>query len=155
MLEVAVGVEHLDAAVAAVGDVDVVVAVDLDVVRVVDAARVLVGVVAAAPELPPRLDPVAVLVELRDARVHVAVADVDVVVAIPRHVGRAVERAFTCARVRLRRAARSASCRSPSGRRPRLSTTRHAGPGLNFIAEFVPLSTTQRLSHLSKRTECA
>jgi len=77
VLEVAVGVEHLDAAVAAVPHVDVVVAVDLDVVRVVDAARVLVGVIAAAPELPPRLDPVAVLVELRDARVHVAVADVD------------------------------------------------------------------------------
>src|SRR6185369_10332873 len=43
----------------------------------------------------------------------------------------------------------------PSGRRPRFSATRHPGPGVNFIAEFVPLSTTHRLSYLSNRTECA
>src|SRR6185295_11757049 len=38
----------------------------------------------------------------------------------------------------------------PSGRRPRLST---AFPdGSNLMTESVPLSTTQRLSYLSKRT---
>ena len=38
--------------------------------------------------LAPRLDPVAVLVELRDARIDVAVADVDVAGGVPGHVGR-------------------------------------------------------------------
>src|ERR1043166_955226 len=103
VLEVAVGVEHLDAPVAAVGDVDVVVAIDGDVVRVADHAGVLVRMVAAAAERTPRLHPVAALVELGDARVHVAVADVDVVLRIPRHAGRACEQSLRRARVGLRR----------------------------------------------------
>ena len=41
--------------------------------------------------LAARLHPVAVLVELRDARVDVAVADVDVALRVPRHVGRLAE----------------------------------------------------------------
>ena len=40
-LEIAVAVEHLDAAVAAIGDVDVVLPIDADVVRRVELARVL------------------------------------------------------------------------------------------------------------------
>src|SRR5437879_8958223 len=40
----------------------------------------------------------------------------------------------------------------PSGRRPRFMRTYPAG--LNFMIEFVPLSTIHRLSYLSKRTEC-
>ena len=51
----------------------------------------LAGALAA---LPPRLHPVAVLVVFGDARVHVAVADVDVAVRIPGHVGRLAEAAI-------------------------------------------------------------
>src|SRR5207244_12212122 len=36
---------------------------------------------------PPRLDPVTILVHLGDARIDVAVADIDVVFRIPRHIG--------------------------------------------------------------------
>ena len=42
--ELAVAIEHLDAAVVAVGDVDVVLAVDADVVRRVELAGILVRV---------------------------------------------------------------------------------------------------------------
>ena len=52
-LELAVGVEHLDAAVVAIGDVDVVLAIDADVVRRVELAGILVRVRAAACRASP------------------------------------------------------------------------------------------------------
>src|SRR5438552_18781742 len=70
-LEGAVGVEHLDATVGAVADVDVVIVVDRDGVR--GAELSLAGALRA-----PRLHPAAAGVDLGDARVDVAIADVDV-----------------------------------------------------------------------------
>src|SRR3954464_9704615 len=58
--------------------------------------------VAAAPQLAPGLDPVSMLVELGDPGIDVPVADVDVVIRIPRDVGRTVEGALAEARLRLR-----------------------------------------------------
>ena len=81
---VAVRVELLDAAVRAVGDVDEALAVDLQAVRQAELA--VLGAVGA-----PRLEPVPVLVHLADARIHVAVADVDVAVGVPADVGRPLE----------------------------------------------------------------
>src|SRR4051812_7157908 len=80
----AVAIEDLNAVVAAIGDVDVVLPIDGNVVRRVELPRL------AAPRAP-RLDPVAVFIELGDARIRVAVADVDVVVAVPRNVGGTTE----------------------------------------------------------------
>src|SRR4030095_2212727 len=84
--EIAVAVEHLDAFVAGVGHVDVTLRVDRQTLH----AREL-PVLGAGRS--PLADEPAVLVELRDA---VGVADtvrnVDVAGAIPRDVGRAVER---------------------------------------------------------------
>ena len=80
------------------------------------------GSVAA---LAPRLHPSAVLVDLHHARVVVAVGDEDVAVAIPRDVGRTIERAPTAAAAacpaRLGAAASTASARRPS-------TMRHFPP---------------------------
>ena len=69
--EIAVAVEHLDAPVVAVADIDVALRVGRDGVHEVELARALAA-------LAPGLDPVAVLAELGDARVDVAVADIDV-----------------------------------------------------------------------------
>ena len=90
-LEVAVGVKHLNAPVAAISHVDVVGAIDPDVVRVAEVAGVLIGVFSALARRAPALEPVSVLVELGDLRIEVAVADVDVIVPVPGDVGGAVE----------------------------------------------------------------
>src|SRR6187549_1864551 len=90
-LELSVAVEHLDAAVVAIGDVDVVLAIDADVVEGVELRRILVGLRTARSARPPRHHPVAVLVELRDPRVPVAIADVDVVVGVESDIGRSAE----------------------------------------------------------------
>ena len=74
--------------------------------------RVQVAQLAAA-RLAERRDPVAVLRELRDARVDVAVADVDVAVGVPRDVGRLAELAVD--------------------RRPR---RRHARPRFGLVRRF-------------------
>src|SRR5262249_46186549 len=87
-LHVAVAVEYLDPLVAGVGDVDVALGVEDDAA---DGAE-LAGLAAARS---PGLDEVAVLVELRHARVADpgvrAVGDVDVAGLVPRDVGGAVE----------------------------------------------------------------
>ena len=75
--------------------------------------RVEVAELAAA-RLAERRDPVAVLRELRDARVDVAVADVDVAVGVPRDVGRLAELAVD--------------------RRPR---RRHPRPRLGIVGRFL------------------
>ena len=79
-LEIAFGVENLNAPVTAVSRVDVSLPVDLHVVRISKLAR-------AGSVGPPRLDPVAILVHLGDARIDVAVAEIYVVFRIPRHIG--------------------------------------------------------------------
>src|SRR5262249_46132539 len=75
-LEGAIGVEHLDAVVVKIADVNVALRIGGDAVHEVE----LAGTFAA---LPPRLHPVAILVVFGHARIHVAVADVDVALRIP------------------------------------------------------------------------
>ena len=53
VLEIAVPVEHLNAPVAAVGDIDVSLSIGLQIVRIVDAVGVLIGVPAALPIFSP------------------------------------------------------------------------------------------------------
>src|SRR5262245_39102832 len=96
-------VEHLDARVAAIGHIDVALRIDLQAVRRVHLAR-------RGAARPDRLDELAELVELDDARVGVAVGDENVALRIPADVG------GTAKRVRLRVGRRRA------GRRPRLET---------------------------------
>src|SRR6266481_3561459 len=79
-LEISIDVKDLNAAVAAIGDIYVVIAIDADVVRIADMARIFVGVDTSRSITSPLLDPVAVLVELGDARIEIAVAYVNIVV---------------------------------------------------------------------------
>ena len=81
-----IGIEDLDAAVATVGDVDVVVRIDSDAVRGVEVARLVAG-------FAPRLEPVALLVDFGDTRIDIAVADVGVARGVPRDVGDLTEHA--------------------------------------------------------------
>src|SRR5579871_5520563 len=69
--ELAFGVEDLNAPIGAVADINIVVAVDGDRMRQVELTR-------AIALCPPLLHPIAVLVELGDARVDVAIRNVDV-----------------------------------------------------------------------------
>src|SRR5262245_39708382 len=84
-LEVAVGVEHLDAPVACVSNVD-------EALRVYrDAAR-LAELTVRGPGLSPRSNELPVLVELRHAVVVAeSVGDVDVAGGVPRDIGRTIE----------------------------------------------------------------
>ena len=84
--EGAVAVEHLDAPIVAVADIDVALGVGGDAVDEVELALALAA-------LAPGLDPVAVLADLGDARIHVAVGNVDRAVRSPGHVGRLAEAA--------------------------------------------------------------
>src|SRR5712692_7554190 len=68
------------AEIGAVGDVDVVVRVDANVVGSVELAGLIAG-------LAPGFEPDAVLVGLGDAGIDVAVADVGVAGGVPSHVG--------------------------------------------------------------------
>src|SRR5215469_11697738 len=78
--EIAVAVEHLNAMVAAIGDINVAVIVGRDRMRRVE----LTGPVAA---IAPGLEPFAVLVGLGDPRIDVAVADIGVVGGVEGDVG--------------------------------------------------------------------
>src|SRR5213594_1317855 len=84
-LELAVPVEHLDAMVLAVGDVDPAVPATADVVRNVELAGIGAG-------LAPRAEQRAVRSELVDARVAVAVRDVEIALRRERSVRAAVKR---------------------------------------------------------------
>ena len=75
-----VGLEDLDAAIAAVGDVDIILRVDGDAVRGVEPAGLVAG-------FAKRFEPVAIFVGFGDAGIDVAVADVGVAGCIPRHIG--------------------------------------------------------------------
>src|SRR6185436_3160197 len=70
------------------------------VMRRVERAGILVRMYATAAAHAPPLDPIAVLVELGDTGVAITVADEDVVVGIPRDVGRAAEVAIDVRRHR-------------------------------------------------------
>src|SRR5262245_42023225 len=84
-LEIAIGVEHLDAPVARVGNVDEALRVDRD-------AAWLAELTVRGPGLAPRSDELPVLVELRHAVVVAEpVGDVDIAGGIPRDIGRTVE----------------------------------------------------------------
>src|SRR2546422_4816398 len=85
--EFSVRIENLDAVVAAVGNVNIVLRVDSDAVRSAE----LAGLVA---RFAPGFEPVAVLVDLGDARIDVAVADVSVAGGIPSHVRNLAEHAI-------------------------------------------------------------
>ena len=93
--ELAVAVEHLDAPVAAVGDIDIALGVGADAVRRAELARL-------AAAVAPGLHPVAVLVDLGDARIDVAVADIGVARRVPGHVGRLTEAAILRRQRRIR-----------------------------------------------------
>src|ERR1700722_19609711 len=84
LLEVAVGIEGLDAAIGAVGHVEGVLLVDDDAVRRVELA-------GRGSALAPLLDQVAFLAELGDARISVAVGDEDAAVGSPCDIGWLVE----------------------------------------------------------------
>src|SRR5256886_2929931 len=58
--KLSVGIENLDAAVAAVGDINVVLRIDGDAVRDVELAGLIAG-------FAPGLEPIAVLIDLGDA----------------------------------------------------------------------------------------
>ena len=90
-LEVAVGVERLNAPIAAVSNIDILVAIDPDIVRVAEVAGVLISVFSALAGRAPALEPISVLIELGDLRIEVAVANVDVIVFVPGDVGGTVE----------------------------------------------------------------
>src|SRR5579872_5035486 len=83
-LQLQFGVVDLDAIVSAIADVDIVVGVGGDAVR----RGELVG---AGTVRADRAHPHTFAIHLGEARVAVAVADVDIVVRIPGHVGFAVE----------------------------------------------------------------
>src|SRR5262249_56042211 len=89
-LEVPVAVEHLDAAIVAVADIDIALGIGGDRMHEIEFA-------GALAVLAPRLHPVAVLVVFGDACVHVAVADEDVALRIPGHIGRLAEAAVDLA----------------------------------------------------------
>ncbi len=74
--EFSFGVEDLNAAIAAVGDVNVVMRIDADVVRSVE----LAGLIAW---LAPGFEPDAIPVGFGDAGIDVAVADVGVAGGVP------------------------------------------------------------------------
>src|SRR5579863_5279958 len=76
----AVDVEDLDAAVIAIGDIDCAARVGDNVMQRAELAFAIAG-------LAPRLQPVAVLVELGDARIDIAVADEDIAGRIPGDIG--------------------------------------------------------------------
>jgi len=63
--ELSFTVEDLDAAIAAVGHVDVVFGVDSNAVRSAELSRLVSG-------FSPRLNPLAVFVNFRDARINIA-----------------------------------------------------------------------------------
>src|SRR5437764_5082884 len=73
-------IENLDAAVAAVGDIDVVVGVHGNAVRNVELAGLRAGPA-------PGRQPVAVLIDLSNTRIDVAVADECVPRRVPSHIG--------------------------------------------------------------------
>ena len=83
-LERAVVVEHLNALVAHIGDVDVALGIDGDGVGNIELAGFGTG-------RAPGLDELPVLVELGDAGVAVPVGDEDVAGSVPGHIGGLVE----------------------------------------------------------------
>ena len=142
LLEFAVAVEHLDAAIGAVGDVEIAVGVADDAVRGVELA-------GAGAALAPVLDQVAVLAEFGDARIAVAVGDVDAAVCVPRS-RRSADRNST---------ARGMACSITwvcqvhgSGRRPSTIWMRRCLS--NLTTRLVAASMYQRLSCASTRTWC-
>src|ERR1700682_4099691 len=77
--ELAVGIEHLYPGVASIRHIDISLGVVGDAVRGVELALL-------AAERTPLLHPVAILIELGNTRVDVAVADEDVSLCIPRDI---------------------------------------------------------------------
>src|SRR5579863_8686745 len=87
-LELTVAFEYVYATVAAIGDVHVALTVDLHVVGIIEGAGVLIRMRSAHAVTSPGGNPVAPRVHLGDARVDIAIADVDVAFRVPSHVGR-------------------------------------------------------------------
>ena len=112
VLERAVGVEDLDALVAFVGHVDVPCASIGDAVDDVELAGL-------GPARAPRLDVLAVRLVLRDARVAVAVGDVDVAGRVPGDIGGPLEALALGARARQPAAAAAATAAAAAAGAPR------------------------------------
>src|SRR3984885_8385641 len=78
--ELSFGFKNLDSGIARVGHVDLVLRIDSNAVRSAELPRLV-------SRFSPRLNPGAVFVDLGDARIDIAVADVGVTGPVPCHVG--------------------------------------------------------------------
>src|SRR4029079_7319166 len=123
-LERPFAVEHLDALVAGVGDVEIARRIRGDAADVIELPL-------AGSGLSPRLHEVALLRELTDPMVGPeAVGDVDVAGAIPRDVGRPIEAvAVDSGARRAASAAASAALTAAAAAGPRCPFRRHAAAG--------------------------
>ena len=144
--QIALGVEHLDATVAPVGDIDAVLRVHGDGVQGVELSRFL-AVTA------PGLQPAAVRGDLGHARVDVAVADVGVAVAVPGHVGNLAELAVHRRQGRLGMGQGMGALVGGLG----LAAEHHGHlpAGVNLMTMSEPLSATQMFCCGSMRTAWA
>src|SRR5207248_3664080 len=74
-----VTLEHLNAVISAIGDVDVVLRIDGDTMWSVELPRLIAG-------FTPGLQPTTIFVDLRNSRIDVTIADISVARSVPGHV---------------------------------------------------------------------
>jgi hypothetical protein len=86
-LKGALAIEYLDAPVGAVGNVDFAGGVGGNRMHRIELA-------GSGARPAPRFEPLAVLVDLGDARIDVAVGDIGIALRIPRYVGRLAKAAI-------------------------------------------------------------
>src|SRR5207249_12208346 len=120
-LEVALGIEYLDALVFPIADVDVVLGINSDRVRQVELAGL-------RPTLAPGLDELPVLIEFRNPGVAIPIGDEDISGRVPRHVGRTIEIVTRDARARRSTASASSAFAFPT-------RTRGDNQGFGFPAQ--------------------
>ena len=78
--EFTVSVKYLNSMIPAVGDIDIVLRVNSDAVRSVELTRLV-------PWFTPRLQPIAILIDLGNSRVYVPITYISVARGIPSHIG--------------------------------------------------------------------
>ena len=131
-LEVALGIEYLDALVFPIADVDVVLGINSDRVRQVELAGL-------RPTLAPGLDELPVLIEFRNPGVAIPIRDEDISGCIPGHIGWPIKIIARDSRTRRRCGAPASGPRrggftSGNTKRFGFSTHRHQKPpiGIEF-----------------------